>query len=496
MDKLKVEEKEKIEALEEIGISDEEKETEKDSEKKGKEKEKEVKSKKKLYVGMGVTGALALGIYLGGTLYYKDRFLDGFEVNNISVAAHTVDEAEEKLKESVEGYALTIKGKDKDETLVGKDINIKFNGQKELEEIMEKQNPLFWVGGFLNPIEKVLNNSVTYEEGKLDKKIDDLKLFEKENIIKSKDATFKYNNGSFEIVEEVNGNEIDKKKLKAEIKKAIQNGENEIDLENLDIYKKPKFTKESKEVIEAKEELEKMLAVEINYSYNGKNLALDKKDLGNALTVDKNMKPTVKEEAILEYAKELENIFETVGRNRSFKNSYGNQITIGGGNFGYVVDRKETQKEVANAIKNIQNINKEPIFKQKGNAGNINDIGNSYVEISLDNQHIWYYKDGKLLTESKIVTGNINRGWGTPPGVYKLTYKQLDTVLRGEDYATPVKFWMPFNGGIGLHDATWRSEFGGSIYKSGGSHGCINLPYNVAQTIYNNIDGSMPIILY
>ena len=55
---------------------------------------------------------------------------------------------------------------------------------------------------------------------------------------------------------------------------------------------------------------------------------------------------------------------------------------------------------------------------------------------------------------------------------------------------------MPFNGGIGIHDATWRSSFGGNIYVAGGSHGCVNAPYSLANTIFNNIDSGTPVVCY
>jgi lipoprotein-anchoring transpeptidase ErfK/SrfK len=90
----------------------------------------------------------------------------------------------------------------------------------------------------------------------------------------------------------------------------------------------------------------------------------------------------------------------------------------------------------------------------------------------------------------------VRAGYATPKGVYRLKYKQKNTVLRGEDYAVPVTFWMPFNGGVGLHDASWRSVFGGSIYETNGSHGCVNMPYNVAKPIFDNIDVNTPVICY
>ena len=94
------------------------------------------------------------------------------------------------------------------------------------------------------------------------------------------------------------------------------------------------------------------------------------------------------------------------------------------------------------------------------------------------------------------MSGNLSKGWGTPAGSYPLTYKQRDAVLKGENYRTPVDYWMPFNGGIGMHDAKWRSSFGGTIYKTGGSHGCINLPHSVAKKIYENISAGMPVLCY
>ena len=102
----------------------------------------------------------------------------------------------------------------------------------------------------------------------------------------------------------------------------------------------------------------------------------------------------------------------------------------------------------------------------------------------------------RLITEGDIVSGNVNNDCATPAGIYSLVYKQKDTVLKGEGYASPVDFWMPFNGGIGIHDASWRYTFGGSIYVSNGSHGCINAPHSLANAIYNNIESGTPIICY
>ncbi len=118
------------------------------------------------------------------------------------------------------------------------------------------------------------------------------------------------------------------------------------------------------------------------------------------------------------------------------------------------------------------------------------------MEINLTAQHLFLYKDGVLLLESDLVSGSLARGDDTPPGVYGITYKQRNAVLTNEDYRTPVSWWMPFNRNIGLHDAGWRRSFGGSIYRTNGSHGCINLPPSAAEEIYQNIEKGTAVICY
>lgn len=92
----------------------------------------------------------------------------------------------------------------------------------------------------------------------------------------------------------------------------------------------------------------------------------------------------------------------------------------------------------------------------------------------------------------------------TPPGIFQLYYKKSPSVLKGKmlengkyEYERPVTYWMPFNGGIGFHDASWQPYFGGNRFREGGgSHGCINLPADKAAELYNRIDESVPIVCF
>ena len=118
------------------------------------------------------------------------------------------------------------------------------------------------------------------------------------------------------------------------------------------------------------------------------------------------------------------------------------------------------------------------------------------MEVNLTAQHLFFYKDGKRILESDFVSGNVSKKFGTPTGTYPVQYKQNDATLVGEDYETPVKYWMPFNKNIGFHDASWRSKFGKDIYLTNGSHGCINMPPANAKKMFQNIQRGVAVVVY
>jgi hypothetical protein len=170
---------------------------------------------------------------------------------------------------------------------------------------------------------------------------------------------------------------------------------------------------------------------------------------------------------------------------------------VEGGDYGWWMNEPEEVEALTAQILNKESGVREPVWRQKAAAlgvGGSGDIGGTYVEVNLTAQHLFFYKDGQLMLESDCVTGKND---GTPTGTYSFTYKERYATLKGENYSSPVSYWMPFSGNVGLHDATWRTNFGGTLYKSGGSHGCVNLPIKTAKFIYENIDAeSAAVIVY
>ena len=137
-----------------------------------------------------------------------------------------------------------------------------------------------------------------------------------------------------------------------------------------------------------------------------------------------------------------------------------------------------------------------PAYKQEGFVRGLDDIGDTYIEVDMTGQHMYYYVDGELKLDTDVVTGNTGRRMGTPEGINYVYNKQRNRVLRGADYATPVKYWMPVKGAVGIHDAGWRKEFGGEIYKRNGSHGCINTPPDIMAELYDMVEIGTPVIMF
>lgn len=110
-----------------------------------------------------------------------------------------------------------------------------------------------------------------------------------------------------------------------------------------------------------------------------------------------------------------------------------------------------------------------------------------YVLIDLSDQMLYIVQGDMYLLTTPVVTGLANSSRETPTGEYKIWSKESSRYLTGPGYNCWVDYFMPFNGGIGIHDASWRSDeefMAGDTYLTNGSHGCINVPCNIMSEVY------------
>ena len=216
---------------------------------------------------------------------------------------------------------------------------------------------------------------------------------------------------------------------------------------------------------------------------------------GNFLFDDDNELIT-DEEKIKEFVKKLAEKYNTAGSDREFQTTRGETVTVSGGTYGNKINEKAEIAYLTEAFYNKSEELHVPEYTQEALVRGKNDIGNTYIEIDMTEQMMYYYVDGEIYVETPVVTGNTGRRMDTPEGTCYVYNKQKNRVLRGPNYASFVNFWVPVRGNIGIHDAPWRSEYGGEIYKTNGSHGCINTPYDEMEKIYDHVEIGTPVVMF
>jgi lipoprotein-anchoring transpeptidase ErfK/SrfK len=463
------------------------------------EKEEENKKikRKTIIIASIVSLCTLLVIYFGMTKYFTNHFYFGSEINAISVSGKTLQDAEALVAAQLQDYNLNLRLRGgKSEQIKASEVGLKYNSEEEIKKFMDSQNPFGWVSAVFNKENSKLTVGVTYDEELLKERIDALSCFDSSNITEPKNPSFQYAGNSYVIVDEIPGNKVDKDALLSQVASSLLKKEAEIDLDVAGCYVKPQYDSKSPKIIEVKDTLNKYISSKITYTFGDRKEVIDGSTINKWLTVDENFVVKVNEDKAKAYIDSLSKTYNTAGKTRSFVTSSGNTISIGGGDYGWSINKTKETQSLISAIKQGQTITREPAATEANLPYSDIDIGNTYVEIDLTKQKIWFYKNGSLVVHGNIVSGNVRGNTQTRKGIFRLKLKQRNRILSGDDYAVHVDYWMPFDGGIGIHDASWRSSFGGTIYKTNGSHGCVNSPYNVAQTIYNNIEVGTPVIVH
>lgn len=464
---------------------------------------KHKRKKRFLITVFSVLGVILL-IYLGISVYFMKHFYPYTTVNGTDFSMKTAEDLDVYLEAQVADYQLKLKQSDgKIEYISGDDISLKYLGGDSADKLVASQNPLFWISCFWKTPEIEAPVGVEYDEEKLTEEINSLECVKPENQTPSISAHPEFKDKEFQIVKEEFGTQLDNEKFVKAIKEAISEFLQELDLEEAGCYTLPEFTSEDPEVEEARVKMNSYLGANITLDFFPETEVVDSAVISQWITVDENMAVTFNQEAVRGYIAGLAEKYDTYGKTRTITTGYGTTVQVEGGSYGWQIDQEAEYNALTANIQNAETVTREPNYARRAASHEGNDFGTTYVEIDLTNQHLFFFQNGQCLLETDIVTGNPNKGNGTPQGVYPLAYKQTNQVLRGPkkpdgtyEWESPVSYWMPFNGGIGLHDANWQSAFGGDRYLTYGSHGCVNLPPSVAGTLYGYVEAGMPIVCH
>ena len=464
-----------------------------------------MKQRKKSTLIVGGVILVLLLVYLFGTVYFTDHFFAGTAIDGVDCSMKKYDEVGEIFKEEIKNYELTIKEMNcPDEKISSVEAGMELVENYDFLSLTRNQKRVKW------PVLCFRENNVKAEgivkinELKTNKVIEKLKCMDDEGKNPSQNASPTFNGEEFVVKKEYYGNIADKEKTPQIIKKAIKDFEKEIVLEEKDCYLKPERLENDSKLKEACTKMNNYCKAEITYDMISHTEVVDKKIISEWVTCDDELNIEFDEKKVDEYMKEFGKKYDTVGTERSFQTPSGKNAVVSGGTYGWIINEKDELEELLKLILDGAKVTREPIYKQRAASHEGPDWGENYCEVDISAQHMWCVKSGNIAYECPVVTGRPN-GHATPPGVYSVITKIRNATLIGKinpetgepSYRTPVSFWMQVtNNGVGMHDAKWQPTFGGSWYLSHGSHGCINMSYSSAATLFELVYEGMPVIIH
>ena len=474
--------------------------------------------KKHIAVGI-LLGLLIFVMVIAGASYvmvanfYKTRFIKGTYINHFDCSNMTVEEVKTLITDEIMSYAINIEERDGiTERLIAKDLGMAYVDDESVDQLLEEQNPYRWIFEFNKEKDVSISAISSFNEDIITESLQKLNCFDESVYEKPEDAYVKEGETSYEIVPEVEGTELDFDKVYEVVIDAVDRHEESVNLDENGCYKAPSVRSDDEELNSYIKKVNKYLKSVLHYDFGGegRDITIDATKIKEWLIkgddglpeLSKKGNPKLDESAIKAFVKsDMAKKYDTLGKPHKFKTHAGKTITLKNGFYGWRMNQDTTAEAMIKAIKQGKEQDMEVSYRYKAASRGEDDIGDTYVEVDITHQKMYCYKNGKLKVETDVVTGKPTKDRKTPSnGIWTIIYKKKDAdlgTINDLGYSSHVDYWMPFNGNVGIHDADgWRTEYGGDIYKTNGSHGCVNTPKKAAKKIYNIVEKGTPVIVY
>ena len=453
---------------------------------------------------------LTVGCVLGYLYYrgYQDlqgKLLPNTWVNGMNVSGMTAEEARAQYEAESRGWKLTVHEMDgAEETIPYKDFGFRLTMGTSFVKLIADQNYYKWPLANLKKTIIRTKQGFTFDKGKLKKCVHSLNAVSGEGIEDPVDAHIEKTDKGYVFKKEVDGNRLNEDKVQKLAQEAVSDRPSEINLVKSKCYKKARVRSDNKTLLSRFKKLDAVQNTVLTiYLENGAVETLDKSTFLNWMNWnDEGNKVLINAGAVMKYTNSLGDRYDTLRTVRNFTNHDGEVIQVGGNpvdSYGFLMDRDATAERIRTALENAETKNMECVWFDYGLTRDTEngDIGYTYIEVSLDEQHMWYYQDGELKIDTPVVTGLDTEERRTPTGVYAVLDKLRDHTMSGSYGTAFCRYTLAYNiDGICIHDASWRGSFGGDIWRYNGSHGCVNTPSDVMAQLYEMVDLNTPIVIY
>ena len=461
---------------------------------------------------LGITIAAVLGLIIGSAAaavsyahsedYTSEVFPDGLTVNGFDCSGLTYEEAAEGLGEYWNSQKMIVVGKLDEPLAEYTDFGYTYDIADELAKVKSENRFRAALNHYLH-IPFSVQIAMRIKDGKKEfkKTVTESAFLSHGNATETKDAYVDMTDPAYPIVPEVYGNKPDTEAYYQGVRKGIELGKFLFKFDEKDYIDIPEIKSDDPDLLNYQRCCIKYLNQKITYTFGEDKVTLTNDDIRGMLKSIESGEADKKE--VAKYVKKLAEKYNTVGESIQFTSFTGKTFSINGGTYGWRIDEAAETKKLAEDINSHKDVTREPVYAQKGNGTYSKLVGDTYIDIDLSRQHAVYFENGKIKFETDIVTGSVAAGHSTPTGIFQVLNKLRNITLKGGSkkqhtyYESFVNYWIGFYGaGYGMHDATWRNSFGGDIYESSGSHGCVNMPPSKIPALYNMVSIGTPVIVH
>lgn len=462
-----------------------------------------------------IVGFLIVAAFIAATGYvvyadrYESHFIEGTVINNNDVGGLNLEEAKNLLANSSD-YQIEIDFRDGgSEWISGDSISLGYEYGDGVEQMLASQDKYHWIEGVLGETRSyTIDNGVHFDEEQLASIVQSFPELSEDVQVAPVDARcVRTAENAFAIEPESEGNRIESSRALECISEAIRHQKRLLNLSAAGAYESPTVTADDPELNERVAQLNHFLETTVTYDLPdggqwtiGRDTLIEWVSGGSGM--DYYLDAQVISDKCAEAIASLASIVDDIHTSRTFYATSGRTVDIASGTFGRQIDQAAEVEQLASNLLNFESAEREPAYLMNTYPESLN--GGDYIEVDLSNQMVYLYKDGGLFYDTPCVSGLADDPERvTITGLFKIQEKDRNRTLKGKPdengvptYESFVSYWMGFSGAYGLHDATWRDEFGGDIYEYAGSHGCVNLPYSAAETIYNYVEEGTRVIVF
>lgn len=465
-----------------------------------------MKGRYKFLITVGVLAAALGGTYAYGCERFKGKYLPNTYINGYDYTGMTVKEAEDLYAENWRDLKLTYDRLDgTTESIAYADFDYIHTMDMNFQQVYETQDYKKWPLAYINKTVINTPEGYQYNRSKLEQLVWGLECVSSPDIQDPVNAAILKGDSGYYLRESSDGNRLDVQKVISLTVDSVNNMGQEINLEKEGCYKKAQVRTDNEALQKQIAALDKIQNVKLDISLEGGVFVpLDNSTFLDWITYDPNSGTAgINGESLKNYVAGLAAQYDTWGTQRQFHTTGGDVVTVGGDpmdSYGFKLNQEGTVERIRTALLSGTSQTVEGDFDHYGlTRDSVNeDIGNTYIEISIQRQHMWYYVDGVLQVDTDVVTGKYSDpSRRTPSGVFGVLDKLRDHTMSGSYGSSFCHYCIAFNwDGICIHDSSWRSSYGGSIYIDSGSHGCVNTPIDKVRQIYDQVHLNTPIVIY